>query len=285
MGAATVLVVDCDPEILDLTTAMLARSSYDVLTADSAAAALNVLRSTPNVDLVISDTVLAGGSAGELIRSVQQSFPATAVMLTTTYTAEALDPAIPCLEKPFTMDTLIKRVHEVLERTKKTAEHLNDALCRTNQSIVHSRELIRELRDATREVQSSVRRSRQMRWERNLQQSEAQKPTVLVVEDDVGFRYAVSHFLSRAGFTVLDAANHDEALRLWRDHHDRINVLVTDLDGVDGLQLAEEVESDCPEKPIVVMTGDATVLRYPTMRKPFELDDLVTVLLRLLGRD
>lgn len=86
------------------------------------------------------------------------------------------------------------------------------------------------------------------------------------------------------GFTVIDAANHDEALRLWQDHHDRISIVVTALNGTDGLTLAKAVESDCPEKPVILITDAETGFSHPTLRKPFELDDLLAVIRRAVDR-
>lgn len=107
---------------------MLVRSSYDVLTADCSRAALEILRTHPPIALVISEAVLRVGSGPELIHSVQQLFPATAVMLMIAYTDELLDPAIPHIQKPFTMGTLIQRVEQALARNGKAAEQLSEAL-------------------------------------------------------------------------------------------------------------------------------------------------------------
>jgi CheY-like chemotaxis protein len=119
---ATVLVVDNEPEILNVMTAMFARSSYDVLTADSAVSALKTLQTQPRIDLVLSEASLPGMSGSELIATVEQSFPSTAVMFMTADTDEPLDPAIPRLQKPFTFDTLIKQVQEVLARSRQITD-------------------------------------------------------------------------------------------------------------------------------------------------------------------
>lgn len=111
---------------------------------------------------------------------------------------------------------------------------------------------------------------------------------ILVAEDDPTFRDAVRRFLSKRGFAVLDASTHAEALQLWRDHYPSIDVVVTDVNGVDGLELAEAVESDCPEKPIVLMTADSAALPtppHPILRKPFRLDDLIAAIRRALGQE
>jgi two-component system cell cycle sensor histidine kinase/response regulator CckA len=101
MGAATVLVVDSEPDLLKIATAMLEGSCH-VLTADSAVAALNILHGNQRVDLVLSESTLTRESGSDLIRSVQHEFPSVAVMLMNAYTEEALDPAVPCVQKPFT---------------------------------------------------------------------------------------------------------------------------------------------------------------------------------------
>ena len=98
---------------------MLAWRSYHVLTADSSVTALNVLDCNPQVDLVISEAVLPGGSGSELIGIVKQLFPSAAVMFTTAYTEESLDPAIFCLQKPFTIGTLMNRVEKFCREPTK----------------------------------------------------------------------------------------------------------------------------------------------------------------------
>lgn len=90
-----------------------------MLTADSSVTALNVLDCNPQVDLVISEAVLPGGSGSELIGIVKQLFPSAAVMFTTAYTEESLDPAIFCLQKPFTIGTLMNRVEKFCREADK----------------------------------------------------------------------------------------------------------------------------------------------------------------------
>ncbi len=141
MGTATVLVVDNNPEVLSIVGKMLTRSRFGVLTADSASEALNVIRAHPKVNLVLSEAVLPDGSGPELIQSVQESFPSTAVMLMAAYTDGKLDPAIPCLQKPFSLHTLTQRVHEVLAECQKAREQLGRTLARGRSEIERSRQL------------------------------------------------------------------------------------------------------------------------------------------------
>jgi CheY-like chemotaxis protein len=282
---AAILVVDDDPDVLCVMQSVLSRSAHDVLTTTSGTAALHILRRNPTVDLVISEAVLPGMRGTELLGRIEELFPSAAVMLTTAYTEEGLDPAIPCIQKPFTADTLLRQVQGVLARAKQAREGLSTALDRSRKEIARSVSLQQQTAAAWSKIQDNVSRTRRLRSEWLAQVRKQQGTTVLVVEDDAGFRYAVSHFLSKQGFTVLQASNHPDALRLWRDHQDGIDVLVTDLHGVDGLQLAEAVESYCPEKPIVFMTAAQAALPHPTLQKPFELDELLRAIRRALGRE
>lgn len=109
-------------------------------------------------------------------------------MLTTAWTDERLDAAVPCLEKPFTVDTLKNRVQQVLERARESRNKLSDALSRSQQEYERTVALRTETAAVLSEFQQSVSRSRQSRWDRQLQQSERKAATVLVVEDDPVFR-------------------------------------------------------------------------------------------------
>src|SRR4029077_16346283 len=53
--------------------------------------------------------------------------------------------------------------------------------------------------------------------------------TVLLVEDQEGIRDLVREFLQRKGYTVLQAVDGDEALRISSEHKDQIHLLVTDV--------------------------------------------------------
>jgi CheY-like chemotaxis protein len=54
--------------------------------------------------------------------------------------------------------------------------------------------------------------------------------TVLVVEDEVLIRMAISEYLRQCGYRVLEAANSDEALVILRKEDIQVDVLLTDID-------------------------------------------------------
>lgn len=82
-------------------------------------------------------------------------------------------------------------------------------------------------------------------------------PAVLVVEDEVLIRMSIADSIAEAGFTVYEAANADQAIRLMEAHSD-IRLLFTDVDmpgSMDGLRLAAAVRDRWPPVKILITSG------------------------------
>lgn len=88
-----------------------------------------------------------------------------------------------------------------------------------------------------------------------------QKSVVLVVEDDPILRmYAVDE-IAGAGFTVIEAADADEAIAILTDRPE-IHVVFTDIEmpgSMDGLRLAAFVRDRWPPIQIIVTSGHVAV--------------------------
>jgi PAS domain S-box-containing protein len=85
--------------------------------------------------------------------------------------------------------------------------------------------------------------------------------TILLVEDDDPIRRMTRRLLERQGYTVIEAPNGVEALALWKQHRDRIALLLTDLvmpAGMTGQQLARALQRDKPNLKIVFTSGYST---------------------------
>jgi two-component system, response regulator PdtaR len=81
--------------------------------------------------------------------------------------------------------------------------------------------------------------------------------TVLIVEDEAMIRSLVAEELEDAGFTVLLAANADEAITILEARLD-IHLVFTDIDmpgSMNGLKLAAAVRDRWPPIHIIVTTG------------------------------
>jgi CheY-like chemotaxis protein len=106
--------------------------------------------------------------------------------------------------------------------------------------------------------------------------------TILLVEDETGVRALTRHILARCGYTVLEAAGGDEALRIAREHSRPIELLVTDvvMPGLGGRKLAEQVLRRHSEAKVLYLSGyteDAVVRsgilheQVQFLQKPFSL--------------
>jgi CheY-like chemotaxis protein len=103
---------------------------------------------------------------------------------------------------------------------------------------------------------------------------------VLVVEDEDLVRSAICGPLRRAGMHVLEARNGEEGLKIFREHRDTLDAVITDLvmPRLPGGELVRIVREEAPKLPLVVMSGYrkdpalSDVLQQPTtafLAKPF----------------
>jgi signal transduction histidine kinase/ActR/RegA family two-component response regulator len=84
------------------------------------------------------------------------------------------------------------------------------------------------------------------------------KETVLVVEDESVLRELVREILSIHGYRVLEAANGLEALRVWEENREKVDLLLTDMSmphGLSGRDLADKLRKEDPRLPVVFSSG------------------------------
>ena len=81
---------------------------------------------------------------------------------------------------------------------------------------------------------------------------------ILIVEDEQAVRLLVGNLLQRCGYTALLAVSGIEALNLWEQHKDEIQLLLTDMvlpDGMMGRELAEKLKGEKPQLKVVFTSG------------------------------
>ncbi len=111
--------------------------------------------------------------------------------------------------------------------------------------------------------------------------------TLLLVEDETAVRESEREFLARHGYTVLEAKDGEDAIRLSRSYGDCIHLMITDvvMPAMGGAEVAEQLSGERPEMKVLFMSGYAenTVLAHGKidvknhfLQKPFAL--------RALGR-
>ena len=93
----------------------------------------------------------------------------------------------------------------------------------------------------------------------NKRQREACKgtETVLLVEDSEPLRALIKEFLNDSGYTVLEAANGNDAIRIASEFGGPIHLLLTDvvMPGMGGQQLAEQLTRIRPATKVLYMSG------------------------------
>jgi CheY-like chemotaxis protein len=89
--AGRILVVEDDPEVLDVTVELLRGFGYEVLTAPDGPSALAVLRRDAEIDVLFTDIVMPRGINGvELAREARRLRPNVRVLLASGYPAAVL---------------------------------------------------------------------------------------------------------------------------------------------------------------------------------------------------
>jgi signal transduction histidine kinase/FixJ family two-component response regulator len=122
-GSETVLVVEDETEVRELTCEFLRVTGYSVLDAPNGLAALELLaRYSGTVHLVLSDVIMPRMGGAELAERLRTVRPDTKVLLMSGYSEYSNtpnDPAfsrLPVLAKPFSRSSLIEKVKEALSR-------------------------------------------------------------------------------------------------------------------------------------------------------------------------
>ncbi len=114
-GHGTILIVDDEDLLLTMGQMILSSYGYTVLTASDGRKALE-LAQNPDLplDLVITDLVMPGMSGRELVEHLKQCRPDTPILTMTGYVHPSLKSSENCLQKPFTSQSLLSKVKEVL---------------------------------------------------------------------------------------------------------------------------------------------------------------------------
>jgi two-component system cell cycle sensor histidine kinase/response regulator CckA len=121
----TILVVDDEPEIRKLVSAMLSNSGYQIILADTGEQAIKLFRKQPKaIDLLLTDVVAPGMAGPTLADQLTELKPDLRVLFMSGYDNRqvvqkyVVEKGYLLLPKPFTVKQLEEKVAEALSSRK-----------------------------------------------------------------------------------------------------------------------------------------------------------------------
>ena len=127
-GSETILLVEDEPALREVTARMLKRNGYRVLIAADGAAAVEIASGHEGeIALLLTDVVMPNMLGREVAAEVSQLRPGIGVLYISGYAQPVLgaqgtlEPGVALLEKPFTEPGLLKKIREVLKARAASA--------------------------------------------------------------------------------------------------------------------------------------------------------------------
>jgi CheY-like chemotaxis protein len=117
-----------------------------------------------------------------------------------------------------------------------------------------------------------------------------ERETILLVEDEPAVRQLFSMALSRAGYKVHEARNGQEAMKVFDQHGDAVDLLLTDMrmPFMGGADLAKQLRSRRKTLKLLCISGyaGASELEFAGdfLAKPFSKDQLLAKVREVLDR-
>jgi CheY-like chemotaxis protein len=116
------------------------------------------------------------------------------------------------------------------------------------------------------------------------------RETILLVEDEPAVRQLFAQALTRAGYRVYEARNGQEAIKVFDQYSDAIDLLLTDMrmPYMGGAELAQHLRARSLTLKLLCISGypggDAKDLGADFLAKPFSRDDLLAKVREVLDR-
>lgn len=124
-GSETILMVEDDEALRELTVGLLESEGYKVLAAKDGPSAIEIARAyLENIDLVLTDVIMPGMGGGALVATLKQSRPDLRGTYMSGYADNLIanygapDSSNALLRKPFTKQSLLRHVRNMLDTTQ-----------------------------------------------------------------------------------------------------------------------------------------------------------------------
>ena len=116
--------------------------------------------------------------------------------------------------------------------------------------------------------------------------------SILIVDDEQPVRQMLRRMLEGGGYTVLEAESGEKALEVVNGVHTELVITDLKMPGMDGLELAQRLLEEDPDRPVLLMTAHADLDSarravgigvYEYFVKPFDLNDVTAGIERALA--
>ena len=221
-GTETVLVVEDDEDVRGTVVDMLSELGYRVLQAKEAQSALAIIETGVPIDLLFTDVVMPGPLRGpELARKAQERLPTIAVLFTSGLTENAfvhagrLDHGVELLSKPYTRETLARKIRSVLRHQEQP-------------SVAQS-----SSRDSQRRAASHI----------------------LVIDDDHDLCFMMEAMLRAEGYKVSVANDGEQGINLQRKQPASLLITDIFMPNKEGVETIRDFREEFPNVPIIAMSG------------------------------
>jgi two-component system, cell cycle sensor histidine kinase and response regulator CckA len=125
-GAETILLAEDNPMIRDMTSEILKRHGYNVITAEDGGAAVNVfMKQSKLIHMVILDLMMPNKKGFDVYMEIIKEAPQVKALFITGYSESEVERqeirkrSLPLLLKPYTLFDLLKNVRELLDNGHK----------------------------------------------------------------------------------------------------------------------------------------------------------------------
>ena len=242
---ARILVVDDEPQNLDLLEAMLTSSGYEVFLAGGGEEGLRLARER-KPDLIILDLMMPGISGFEVCARVKTD-PQTG--------------GIPVL--------FVTALNQISDKERAQAAGGDDFLTKPFQraELLTRVEALLKVRHLNRDLDRALAYLHELEVARHAQQPrKAAVPTppapgagtILVVDDELLARRLFADVLREAGYVTHEAENGQRALEIARQ--EAIDVVLLDImmPGMSGLEVLAKLGELTPDSPVIIATANPT---------------------------
>lgn len=110
---------------------------------------------------------------------------------------------------------------------------------------------------------------------------------ILVADDEPSMRLNIAELLEDEGFSLLEASNGKEAVKLATEHHPAVVLMDIKMPEMSGIQALKILQKRAPKVPVIIFTAFGSNEQpieamkagaFDYLEKPFEIEEFLTVI-------